>query len=70
MKDPGHLRFRVAARSGISHGQAGGNAVRGKEEIARRAAETGVEIKGEGGVALDQRFGPGRLGARRQPDAE
>ena len=69
-QDLAHLRLRVAACAGVSHGQAGGNAVRRKEEVAGRAAEMGVEIKCKRGVALDQRFGLGRLGTRGQSNAE
>ena len=70
VEDLAHLRFRFAARSGIGHGHAGGKAVRGKKEVARRVAETGVKIEREGGVALNQRFGRDRRGARHHSDAE
>ena len=69
-QDPSHLDFRLAARSGICHGQAGGNAIWGEKEVARRAAQTGVEIEGERCIALGQRIGLCRLGVRRRSDAE
>jgi hypothetical protein len=70
VQNPAHLRFRVAARPGVSHGQGGGNAVRGKEEVARLASELRVKIKGKSGVVLNQRSGWGSLHIRRQSDTE
>jgi hypothetical protein len=69
-QDVAHLHFRVTTRSGISHGQATGNAVGRHEKIAWRVLEMGVKIEGERGVALHQRVRLRRLGARRQSYAQ
>ena len=70
MQNAAHLRFRVAARSGIGHGQTSRNTEWGKEKIARPAFEMSVKIKGEGGVAFNKRFGLGRRMPGSRTEAE
>jgi len=47
----GHLFFRVAARAGVNHGQAGGDAVGREKEIAVIGFEAGIKVQRKGGVA-------------------
>lgn len=70
VQNPAHLRFRVTTRSGINHGKTSRNTERGKEKVARPAFEMSVKIKGEGGVALNKRFGLGRRMPGSRTEAE
>ncbi len=56
MKRLGHLCRRVSARASIGHGQAGGDAVRGEEQIAVGGFKPGVEVQCEGCVAPGKTF--------------
>ena len=47
----GHLLLRIAACAGVEHGQAGGDAVRREEQVARVGRQLPIEVQGEGRVA-------------------
>ena len=65
-----HLHFRIAARSGICHGEAGGNTEGREKDVPRRLAQVAVEIEGKSGIAFNQRIGLCWLGASSDSEAE
>ena len=52
-QDLGHLLLRIATCTCVQHGQAGGDAVRREEQIARVGRQLAIEVKGERGVAVN-----------------
>ena len=56
MKRLGHLRGSVSSRAGISHGQAGRDAVRREEQITVNGFKPGIKIQSEGRVASAKFF--------------
>ena len=50
-QDLRHLLLRITACACVQHGQAGGDAVRREEQIARVGRQLAIEVQGERGVA-------------------